>query len=285
MADPDDAVFPEVTRKGPMNMILADRFLVMEEIGHGAMGTVYSAVDLEMNRRKVAIKMPAAMLARSDAAVSALREEARVAMKLSHPNIITLRAFAKAAQGVFVAMDYADGSTLQEVLSSSGPMDEALVRKTLLPIAKALDYAHSRKILHRDVKPTNIVIDKRGISRIMDFGIARAVKDSLARMTGHSSSSTLPYMSPEQVKGYPPSPSQDLYGLAATAYECLCGHPPFQRGQIDYQVVNEEPERPINSDSQFVDRIMAGLSKDPASRPLSCAELIGRGGSSDLGRG
>jgi serine/threonine protein kinase len=185
-------------------------------------------------------------------AYNQLKSEALVSMKLTHPNIVTLRAFEENNGNPFLVMDYIEGQTLDDWLGDrgqesgdrgqeSGVSEEEVVR-LLKPIAEALDYAHSEGVVHRDVKPANVMIRKDGHPFVMDFGIAREIQETMTRMTGRMSSGTLMYMSPEQLIGSRPEKEQDVYSFAAMVYECLKGEPPFCRGNIEYQILNIEPE-------------------------------------------
>jgi len=152
-------------------------------------------------------------------------------------------------------------------------LGEDEVIRVLRPIAAALDYAHGEGVVHRDVKPANVMIRKDGHPFILDFGIAREIQETMTRVTGKLSSGTLLYMSPEQLRGQPPTPAQDVYSFAAMAYECLKGEPPFSHGQIEYQIINESPA-PLPDDAGLAVSIMRGLSKAPGNRPDSCTKVL-----------
>jgi len=258
--------------------ILAGRYRVLRKLGEGGMGEVYLAEDQKLDNKQFAIKMPPAVLARNARAVETLKKEALRAMVLSHPHIVTVRSFEQSDDGVFIIMDYIKGETLEEILRKQGTLSEKAILRIFSLIAKALDYAHGRKVIHRDIKPSNIMFGKDGIPYIMDFGIAREAKETFTRFTGkETTSGTLPYMSPEQVRGKQPAAAQDIYSLAATMYECLAGHPPFHRGDLHYQIINEPPELPSvpeGKPSLLVTLIMRGLAKDPGDRPDSCVALL-----------
>jgi len=271
--DDRDTLDSAPTLKG--ETILAGRYRIVRELGRGAMGTVYLAADQKLDDRPVAIKMPAAVLARNPRAVQALKEEALRAMEVVHSGVVTLRSFEETGEGVFLVMDYIEGRTLEDLLAERKTLPEDEILRLFRPIADAIDYAHTRKVIHRDVKPSNILIDKDGLPHIADFGIAREMKDTYTRTTGKTTSGTLPYMSPEQLCGQDPAPAQDIYSLAATMYECLVGHPPFYRGDLPHQIMTLAPARP-DMTGPLVDAIMAGLSKQPQDRPTSCCAMIVR---------
>jgi len=254
--------------------VLAERYQVVRELGRGAMGTVYLAHDLKLDGRPVAIKMPAPVLARNKRAVASLKREAVTAMQLSHPHIVTLRAFEQAEEGVFLVMDYVEGQTLDDLLAEKGTLSEAEIVPLFTPIAQALDYAHSKGVIHRDIKPANIMITPTGVPLVMDFSVARELHETFTRTTGRSGSSgTLPYMSPQQLQGETPHPSQDIYSLAATIYDCVAGHPPFHRGAIEHQIVNREPQT-VEGCGAFGAALLKGLAKSDKQRPETCAAIL-----------
>ena len=253
--------------------LLAGRYRVVRQLGQGGMGSVWLAEDTQLDNKQFAIKMLPSILVSNKRAYRQLKGEALVAMRLVHPNIVQIRAFEENNGNPFLVMDYIDGQTLDDLLAEKGELGEGETMALLGPIATALDYAHGKGVVHRDVKPGNVMIARDGTPYILDFGIAREIQETMTRVTGKLSSGTLLYMSPEQLRGQPPGPSQDVYSFAAMAYECIKGEPPFSRGQIEYQIVNERPA-PLG-DTDFCLSVMNGLSKDPESRPSACAELFG----------
>ena len=238
------------------------------------MGSVWLAEDRQLDNRKVAIKMLPSIVVTDKRAYQQLKSEALVSLKLVHPNIVTLRAFEENNGAPFLVMDYIEGQTLSDYLAVKGKLSEAETIKLLKPIAAALDYAHGEKVIHRDVKPSNIIIRKDGHPFILDFGIAREIQESMTRVTGRTISGTLLYMSPEQLRGAPPAPAQDVYSFAAMCYECLKGEPPFTKGEIAYQIINERPEALVGGMS-LAGPIMAGLAKNPVDRPKKCIGVLG----------
>jgi serine/threonine protein kinase len=170
-------------------------------------------------------------------------------------------------------MDYIQGQTLEDILAERGALPEDEVIRLFTPIAQALDYAHAQRVVHRDIKPSNILIREDGAPFITDFGIAREMKDTMTRVTGRSTSGTLPYMSPEQLRGDAPTTQQDIYSLAATMYEALAGHPPFYRGQIEYQIMHE-PAAHVTIAGTGLTRTVPGLEKQPELRPSTCTRVV-----------
>ena len=264
--------------------LLANRYRIVRQLGQGGMGSVWLAEDTQLDGKLFAIKMLPSILVANKRAFNQLKSEALVAMKLTHPNIVTLRAFEENNGNPFLVMDYVDGQTLDDFLGDRSQelgVSEEEILKLLEPIAVALDYAHKEGVVHRDIKPANVMIRKDGRLFIMDFGIAREIQETMTRVTGKMSSGTLMYMSPEQLNGDMPKPSQDVYSFAAMVYECLKGEPPFSRGNIEFQIMNKEPE-PLTYGSSSVpasrpeiaDSVMAALAKKPEDRPKSCVAVL-----------
>ena len=269
----DRTINDDKTIAGGIGTMLAGRYHILRQLGEGGMGSVWLAEDRQLDNRKVAIKMLPSIVVTDKRAYQQLKSEALVSLKLVHPNIVTLRAFEENNGAPFLVMDYIEGQTLSDYLAVKGKLGEAETIKLLKPIAAALDYAHGEKVIHRDVKPSNIIIRKDGHPFILDFGIAREIQESMTRVSGATISGTLLYMSPEQLRGAPPAPAQDVYSFAAMAYECLKGEPPFARGEIAHQILNEKPI-PLVGRSHFVVSIMAGLNKKPEGRPRNCVAIF-----------
>lgn len=266
-ADFDKTIAPGETA------FLAGRYRVLRKLGGGGMGEVFLAEDTKLDNLKVALKMLPAVLVSSERAKMQLKAEALAQRKLVHPNIVAMRDFEDDGVAAFLVMDYVEGVSLDKILLERGRLGEAETVKILSGAAAALDFAHERKIIHRDVKPANIMVDREGRAMVLDFGISCEMRDTMTRTTGEFKSGTILYMSPEQLEGRRPAPAQDVYSLAATAYECLAGRPPFSSGKIDYQIVNTAPEK-LDDGISIADAVMAGLSKDPALRPAACAALF-----------
>ena len=256
--------------------LLANRYRVVRQLGQGGMGSVWLAEDIQLDGKLFAIKMLPSILVANKRAYNQLKTEALVAMKLTHPNIVTLRAFEENNGNSFLVMDYVDGVTLDDYLSEKGEFSEEETVKLLKPIAEALDYAHGEGVVHRDVKPANVMIRKDGRLFILDFGIAREIQETLTRVTGKMSSGTLLYMSPEQLNGDMPKPSQDVYSFAVMVYECLIGEPPFVRGQIEHQILNNlPPPLPKRISQRLSESVMRGLAKKAEDRPENCCKIFG----------
>ena len=261
-------------QEGAEGALLSGRYRIVRQLGQGGMGSVWLVADTQLDNKQFAIKMLPSILVSNKRAYRQLKDEALVAMKLVHPNIVTLRAFEENNGNPFLVMDYIDGETLDDYLAEKGNLSEDETVKLLKPIAAALDYAHSKGVVHRDVKPGNVMVAKDGATYILDFGIAREVQETMTRVTGKLSSGTLLYMSPEQLRGQPPKAAQDVYSFAAMVYECLKGEPPFSRGQVEYQILNEQPET-LPDGIRSSATVMRGLSKTPENRPPDCVAVFG----------
>ena len=276
----DNTINNDMTMGGATGAFLAGRYRVVRQLGQGGMGSVWLAEDEKLDGFKVAIKMLPSVLVNNKRAYAQVKAEALVSLKLSHPNIVTVRAFEEEGGSPFLVMDYIDGQTLDDYLAEKGTLTEDETVKLLKPVAAALDYAHTQGVVHRDVKPGNVMIRKDGTPFVLDFGIAREIQETMTRVTGKLSSGTLLYMSPEQLNGAAPKPAQDIYSFAAMAYECLKGEPPFSRGGVEDQIKHKMPEA---LGPQFIKcglGVMAGLSKSPEARPATCAAVLEKGAKS-----
>ena len=283
-----DTINDAMTMAGGEGTLLANRYRIVRQLGQGGMGSVWLVEDTQLDNKPFAIKMLPSILVSNKRAYRQLKDEALVAMQLVHPNIVQIRAFEENDGNPFLVMDYVDGQTLDDYLCEEckiesvkckvgGGICEDDVIRILKPIAAALDYAHAKGVVHRDVKPGNVMIAKDGTPYILDFGIAREIQETVTRVTGKLSSGTLLYMSPEQLMGECPKPAQDVYSFAAMVYECLKGEPPFVRGSIEDQIKNKQPAPLVGRgvlDAPLAALVMAGLAKKPEDRPATCAAVL-----------
>ena len=225
------------------------RYKIVRELGRGAMGVVYHAIDPNIGR-PVAIKTIRLSDVASGDEQKRLRErlfrEARSAGMLSHPGIVTIYDVEEQDGLAYIAMEYVDGPTLDQLLSGSTPITPEGMFSILGQTAVALDYAHGKSIVHRDIKPANIMIAADGTTKIADFGIAKVTTSEQFTMTG-SIVGTPHYMSPEQVQGQTVDGRSDQFSLAVIAYEMLTGEKPYTGEHLTtvvYKIVAEEPVAP-----------------------------------------
>ncbi|EFV13354.1 Stk1 family PASTA domain-containing Ser/Thr kinase [Segniliparus rugosus] len=262
---------------------LGGRYALGEAIGYGGMSEVHIARDERLGR-EVAIKLLRPDLARDPRFYLRFRREAQNAASLNHPMIVSVFDTGESAsdQGPmpYIVMEYVDGQTLREALQN-GPLTTEQVLSWIADVASALDFSHQNGIVHRDVKPGNIMIDKLGQVKVMDFGIARAISDSTITATQTATViGTAQYLSPEQARGETVDPRSDVYSLGCVLYELLAGAPPFTGDtplSIAYQHVREDPKPPSSLNkalSPDIDAVvLKSMSKNPANRYQTAAEL------------
>ena len=253
-------------------------FEILERLGQGGMGVVYKARDLLLDRL-VALKFLPSHLGGEEVAQRRFLREARTASALDHTNICTIYEIGETEDGrTFIAMAYCDGETLRERIAR-GPVPAEEAIRIGAEVAHGLDEAHARGIVHRDIKPGNIAITRDGAVKILDFGLATL--PGTTRITqADSTSGTVTYMSPEQLRGGPLEPSTDIWSWGVVMYEMLTGHPPFQGDHapaVILSIMNDSPG-PISSVSPVPRMLEAiverALSKDPSLRYRSARDLL-----------
>ena len=257
-----------------------DQYEIVEQIGHGGMGVVWRARDTQLERN-VAIKT-IYTAGQFDAAEleERLLREARAAALLTHPNIVVIYQLLRDDDGIYIVMEFVDGLTLEERLETEPRLAPRQLLDLLGQVASALDYAHSRGFVHRDVKPLNILIDQAGKVRITDFGLAKCAGSSKLTQTGMQLG-TPHYMSPEQAQNRPVDGRSDQFSLAVIAYRGLAGIKPFDGGEattILFKIVYEDPAPPPEPNAPLpppVDFVLRrALAKNPADRFASCLEFV-----------
>ena len=263
-----------------LRMATADEFEIQHELGAGGMATVFLAVDLALGR-KVAIKvMSPALLLADDVAVERFKQEARTVAALSHPQIIPIHAVRETADLMYFVMQYVEGKSLETVLREKGPLPFGTVQSLLVQVGGALAYAHKRGVVHRDVKPANIMLDDEGWPVIMDFGIAKGSNATNLTQVGQPIG-TPGYMSPEQCVATVVGGASDQYSLGVVAYEMITGRMPFsgETGMAIMMAHAVDPVPPMESlrpdcpvALSFVVRKM--LEKKPELRYASMTDAV-----------
>ena len=237
---------------GAVREALKDEYELEKELGRGGMAIVFKARDKSLER-EVAIKVLPFSLSFDAEFVERFQREARTSAKLEHPNIIPIYRVGKSGRVIFFVMKFLRGKPLSDVIEARGAIPVPEIKRILVEAARALGYAHKHGIVHRDIKPDNIMFDELGQAIVTDFGIAKA--QSGARLTGTGMSIGTPhYMSPEQARAQNLDGRSDIYSLGVVGYQCLTGHVPFDGEDsfsIGYKHIMEElPTPPLETAEQ-----------------------------------
>src|SRR5579864_1766748 len=264
--------------------LLGGRYELDGVVGRGGMAEVYRARDIRLDRI-VAVKTLREDLARDQTFQARFRREAQSAASLNHPSIVAVYDTGEDDSGSshvpFIVMEYVDGQTIRDLLRG----DRRLMPERALEITdgvlRALDYSHRHGIVHRDIKPGNVMLNRHGEIKVMDFGIARALSDAQATMTQTAQViGTAQYLSPEQARGERVDSRSDLYSTGCLLYELLTGRPPFTGDSpvaIAYQHVRENPIPPSRVDPEvppWADAIvLKAMAKSPADRYQTAADM------------
>lgn len=254
-----------------------DEYTIEGELGRGGMAAVFLARDIALDRR-VAIKVMLPDLAGVAGFLDRFVIEARTAAHLDHPGIVTVYAVKQRAGLTFIVMKYIEGRTLDQVLAIRGALDPIASATIGARVAEALHFAHAAGVIHRDVKPSNIIIDQHGRPVVTDFGIAKVGSSPSLTAVG-STLGTPTYMSPEQCRGLPATPAADQYSLGVMMYELLTGNAPFHGTLFELLSAHAtDAPRPISQTTSGVDPaveavVMRMLAKDPAARFASLGEV------------
>jgi len=270
---------PEVTEIEMVRKELDEEYEIVEELGRGGMAIVFKAKEKQLDR-EVAIKVLPFSLAFDKEFVERFQREARTSAKLEHPNIIPIYRVGKSGRVIYFVMKFLRGKPLSSVLATRGVLPPAEIRKILAEVARALAYAHKKEIVHRDIKPDNIMFDEHGHAVVTDFGIAKAA--SGGKLTGTGMSIGTPhYMSPEQAKAQPLDGRSDLYSLGIVGFQCLTGSVPFDGEDsfsIGYKHIMEDIPTPALENPekrQIFEIIRKMMAKLPGQRFQNADELAG----------
>lgn len=259
--------------------VVADRYEILDLIARGGMALVYRAYDRRLSRY-VALKVLHPEFASDPRFVERFKREAHAAASLSHPGIVSVFDWGNDGETYYIVMEYVEGRTLRDVLKKEGRLHFRRAAEIAAQAALALDAAHRKGIVHRDVKPGNVMLTRSGDAKVADFGIARAVGTDEALTQAGSVLGTASYLSPEQADGRPVDQRSDIYSLGVVLFEMLTGRPPF-RGDSPLAValkhLSEAPPRPTELCPDIPPALEAivlkAMAKDPAARYNTAMEM------------
>ncbi len=260
--------------------LLAGRYRLGPKIGEGALSVVYRAHDVTMGR-DVAVKVLRAELARDEAVRASFLQQAQAAAQLSHPNVVEVLHVGEQGGRPYVVMEYLPEPDLKEIIVRYAPLPEDKVAQMGIDCCRALEYAHRRGLVHRDVKPHNVLFGSSGQAKLADFGIAASVGQPTLSGRG-TVLGTAAYMAPEQAQGMPAMTQSDLYSLGCVLYEAVTGRPPFEGRNPEELMRRHVHDRPtpvrslnpqVSPSLEFI--INKAMSKDPARRYRTASEMLG----------
>jgi serine/threonine-protein kinase len=249
--------------------MVAGRYELERPLGHGAMAVVDLARDVELGR-SVALKRLAENLARDDELRARFLREARLAARLAHPNIVHVYDVGEDDGRPFMAMEYVDGETLTELVARRGPLPAEEAAELGIQACRGLAAVHAAGLVHRDVKPQNLLLRRDGVLKLGDFGIAFGVEGTRLTMAG-TVLGTAAYLAPEQARGEEVTAAADVYGVGAVLYELLTGQPPRAPSSIAELVVTTTIEPPAGAPPALAAVVMRCLDPEPQLRPASAA--------------
>ncbi len=254
-------------------------YVLVERLGAGGMGAVYRAVHRMLDQPR-ALKILPPNLAAEETFVERFQREARTAARLRHPNIVQIHDVGEHQGAYYIAMELVEGRSLRDVLHTDGSLSLVRATRLLRPLAEALDFAHAGGVVHRDVKPANVLVGSDDRVTLVDFGIARAGEAASLTRTGMMVG-TPEYLAPEMLRGTGGGPSADLYALAVVAYEMLCGRPPFaglNTPAMLYAQLHTIPPAPRSLRADLPAAVEAALlrqlAKDPPERYPTGAAFV-----------
>ena len=258
--------------------MIAGRYRLEGRLGSGGMSTVHLAFD-ERLQRKVAVKLLAEHLADDPAFISRFRHEALAAARLVHPNVVQVFDFGldESSHRHFIVMEFVSGSSCAELLRDRGSLPAAEVAGFTADCAEGLAYAHRHGVVHRDVKPGNLLVNEGGRVKLADFGIAKATEQASVTQVG-SVLGTAAYLAPEQASGEDASPLCDIYALGVVAYQLTTGRLPYEASSLSELVLRQQQEAPPRLDVvdptvpiDFANAVEQALSLEPNHRPQDAA--------------
>jgi serine/threonine-protein kinase len=258
--------------------VAAGRYRIERALGHGGMASVYLAHDEELDRA-VAVKLLAENLTGDEDFRRRFVREARLAAKLSHANVVQIYDAGEDGERPFIVMEYVEGETLADTLARRRQLPAHETVDFALQVCGGLEHAHAHGLVHRDIKPGNLLVRPDGLVKIADFGIARAAEMTRLTQAG-TVLGTAAYLSPEQAAGEEVTPAADLYALGAVLYELLTGRTPYEVESLPQLAVQQRegaitPVRELEPGvpQALEDAVMSCLARNPDYRPVSAAEL------------
>ena len=262
----------------PADTLVDGRYKVVDRVGSGGMADVYSAHDNQLGRR-VALKLLHRRFAEDQEFVERFRREASAAAGLQHPNVVQVYDRGAWDGTSYIAMEFLEGRNLKQIIRERGALEPSAAIDIAVQILRAIRFAHKRGVIHRDIKPHNVIVDADGRAKVTDFGIARAGASDMTE-TG-AIMGTAQYLSPEQAQGHQISAASDIYSVGIVVYEMLTGRVPFEADSavtIALKQINEDPQaiRAVNPDvsPELEDAVLRALRKDPRERYADADEFI-----------
>ncbi len=258
----------------------AQRYEVKEVLGVGGMGMVFKAVDSELGE-VIAIKtLKQELLSQDATALERFKSEIRLARRISHRNVVRTHDLGESAGVYYITMEYVEGTTLKELVRRRGRLPVSATLTVAKQLCRALEVAHEQGVIHRDIKPQNMVVEPDGVLKVMDFGIARLAKRQSGMTEQGMVVGTPEYMAPEQLMGQDIDARADIYAAGCVIYECLTGAPPItaeNQFTLVAKLLEETPAEPVLVNAEvpqaLSDLVMRTLSKKPADRPQTALEL------------
>jgi serine/threonine-protein kinase len=262
-------------RTGTVTPVAAGRYRPVRKVGQGGMGVVYQAEDKVLHRN-VAYKVLPPSLKDHPKILENFMTEARVAAAINHPNIVTIYDTGRDEEGVFITMEFVEGVSLKDLLDKAKTLSVPDFLDISKQICHGLEFAHSKNVIHRDIKPANIMVSRDKVIKIMDFGLAKILTDSMMDKT--SVKGTPLYMAPEQILGEKVDHRADIYSLGCTFYRMVAGRPPFVEGDVYYHHLHTVPAPPNTLNSAIPERIgrliQKCLAKDKSKRYQRVKEVL-----------